>query len=183
MRAGRRASYGSDDIRDLLVELSRRLHAGGAGADIYLVGGAAIAIEFDSRRSTTDIDAVYHPEQTVQDVATDMAQEMGLDPRWLNNAARAYIPDGQDTEAAEVTIADNLVLRVASPRFLLAMKLAAGRDRDIPDISVLCRALDISTAEAAVDVAVELYGEHSMQLSNRDDLLLIAQEALDSASN
>ncbi|WP_171027533.1 hypothetical protein [Pseudarthrobacter sp. NamE2] len=41
-------------------------------------------------------------------------EEMGLDPRWLNNAARAYIPDGQDTEAAEVTIADNLVLRVAS---------------------------------------------------------------------
>ncbi len=76
MRAGRRASYGPDDIRDLLVELSRRLHAVGAGADIYLVGGAAIAIEFDSRRSTTDIDAVYHPEQTVQDVATDMAQEM-----------------------------------------------------------------------------------------------------------
>lgn len=126
MRTGRRASYRSDDIRDLLVELSRRLHARGAGADIYLVGGAAIAIEFDSRRSTTDIDAVYHPEQTVQDVATDMAQHMGLDPRWLNNAARAYIPDGQDTEAAEVAIADNLVLRVASPRFLLAMKLAAG---------------------------------------------------------
>lgn len=126
---------------------------------------------------------MYHPEQTVQDVATAMAQEMGLDPRWLNNAARAYIPDGQDTEAVKVAIADNLVLRVASPRFLLAMKLAAGRDRDIPDIAVLCRALDISTAKAAVDVAVELYGEHSMQLSNRDDWLLIAQEALDSASN
>jgi Nucleotidyltransferase of unknown function (DUF6036) len=183
MRAGRRASYGRDDIRELLAELSRRLQARGAGAEIYLVGGAAIAIEFDSRRSTTDIDALYHPEQTVQDIATVMAKEMGLDPRWLNNAARAYIPDGQDTEAAEVTISDNLVLRVASPRFLLAMKLAAGRDRDIPDIAVLCRALNISTAGAAVDVAVELYGEHSMQLSNRDDLLLVAQEALDSTSN
>jgi len=182
MRAGRRASYGPDDIRELLEELSRRLQARGVGADIYLVGGAAIAIEFDSRRSTTDIDAVYHPEQTVQDVAKDMAQEMRLDPRWLNNAARAYIPDGQDVEAAELTIAGNLVLRVASPRFLLAMKLAAGRDRDIPDIAVLCRALHISTAEAAVDVAVELYGEHSMQLSNRADLLLVAQEALDSNS-
>lgn len=82
-----------------------------------------------------------------------------------------------------MTIADNLVLRIASPRFLLAMKLAAARDRDIPDIAELCRALDISTAEAAVDIAVELYGEHSMQLSNRDDLLLVAQEALDSISN
>jgi hypothetical protein len=79
-----------------------------------------------------------------------------------------------------VEIADNLVLRVASPKFLLAMKLAAGRDRDIPDIAVLCKALDITTAKAAVEIAVELYGEDSMQLSDRDDLLLVAQEALDS---
>ncbi|MGX1163696.1 hypothetical protein FBY31_4506 [Arthrobacter sp. SLBN-100] len=180
MRPGRRASYGPDDIRELLLELSRRLQAWGGAADIYLVGGAAIAVEFDSRRSTTDIDAVYLPEQTVQEIATEMASDVGLDPRWLNNAARAYIPDGEDSEAAEVAIADNLMLRVASPRFLLAMKLAAGRDRDIPDIAVLCRTLNIKTAEAAVDVAIELYGEDSMQLSDRDDLLLVAQEALDS---
>jgi hypothetical protein len=180
MRPARRASYGPDEIRELLIELSRRLQAEDAAADIYLVGGAAIAVEFDSRRSTTDIDAVYTPEHTVQEIANLMAAELGLDPRWLNNAARAYIPDGEDLEAVEVVIADNLVLRVASPRFLLAMKLAAGRDRDIPDIAVLCRALDIRTAEAAVEVAIELYGEDSMQLSDRDDLLLVAQEALDS---
>lgn len=47
------------------------------------------------------------------------------------------------------------------------------------DIAVLCRALDIRTAEAAVAIAVELNGEHSMQLSNRDDLLLVAHETLD----
>ncbi|MEW1947780.1 DUF6036 family nucleotidyltransferase [Pseudarthrobacter sp902506025] len=180
MRSARRASLESDDIRELLIELSHRLQARGAAADIYLVGGAAIAVEFDSRRSTTDIDAVYKPEQTVQEIATHMAAELGLDPRWLNNAARAYVPDGEDSEAAEMAIADNLTLRVASPRFLLAMKLAAGRDRDIPDIAVLCRALDIRTAEAAVDVAIELYGEDSIQLSNRDDLLLVAHEALNS---
>lgn len=52
----RRASLGPDNIRELLIELSRRLRARGAAADIYLVGGAAIAMEFDSRRSTTDID-------------------------------------------------------------------------------------------------------------------------------
>jgi len=42
----------------------------------------------------------------------------------------AYIPDGEDAEAAEAAIADNLMLRFASPKFLLAMKLAADRDRD-----------------------------------------------------
>jgi hypothetical protein len=54
------------------------------------------------------------------------------------------------------------------------MKLAAGRDRDIPDIAVLCQALGIETADEAADIAFELYGSDSMQLSNRDDVLLIA---------
>jgi hypothetical protein len=58
------------------------------------------------------------------------------------------------------------------------MKLAAGRDRNIPDIAVLCQVLNIRNAEAAVEIALERYGEESMQLSDRDDLLLIAQEAL-----
>ncbi|WP_141688866.1 hypothetical protein [Pseudarthrobacter enclensis] len=115
----------------------------------------------------------------MQELATEMAAKLGLDPRWLNNAARAYVPDGEDSEAALIAVADNLVLRVASPRFLLVMKLAAGRDRDIPDIGVLCQALDIKSADAAVDVAIELYGEDSIQLSDRDDLLLIASEVLE----
>ncbi|WP_211882790.1 hypothetical protein [Pseudarthrobacter albicanus] len=54
-----------------------------------------------------------------------------------------------------------------------------GRDRDIHDIAVLCKLLRIGTAQEAVDIALELYGEDSMQLTNQDDLLLIAQEALD----
>lgn len=57
---------------------------------------------------------------------------------------------------------------------------AAGAAEEIPDISVPCRALDVKTAEAAVNVTLELYDQDSMQLSDRDDLLLIAQEALDS---
>jgi hypothetical protein len=44
---------------------------------------------------------------------------------------------------------------------------------------VLCSVLDIEMAQEAVDIALGLYGEDSMQLSSRDDLLLIAQEALD----
>lgn len=92
---------------------------------------------------------------------------------------QGWVLNTADVEAATVLVTDNLTLRVASPRFLLAMKMAAGRDRDIRDIAVLCSVLDIETAQEAVDIALGLYGEDSMQLSSRDDLLLIAQEALD----
>ncbi|MCG2622538.1 DUF6036 family nucleotidyltransferase [Arthrobacter sp. I2-34] len=178
MNAVRRTSYDAQQVKDLLRELARRLLGRDVAADIYLVGGAAIALEYSSRRSTADIDATYQPEQTVNDVAREMTTDLGLDPKWLNSSAKAWLPNGTDLEATTVLIAENLTLRVASPRFLLAMKLAAGRDRDIHDIAVLCRALGIQSAEEAVDIAFELYGEESMQLGNRDDLLLVAQEAL-----
>jgi hypothetical protein len=126
------------------------------------------------------VDAVFTPEQTVTEVAAEMSADLDLNPKWLNNAARAFMPNGPDIEAPTLELAKNLALTVASPRYLLAMKLAAGRDRDIPDIAVLCQVLGIDTAGEAADIAFKLYGEDSMQLSNRDDVLLIAQEALDS---
>lgn len=171
--------YNPEQILEMLKELARRLEAHDVAADLYLVGGAAMALEYNSRRTTMDIDALYFPEQTVTQVAREMAADLGLDPAWLNSAARAWIPDGADEETVPVRVADNLRLRVASPRYLLAMKLAAGRDQDIPDIAVLCTALGIQSAAAAVDIAFDLYGEHSVQLSDRDDLMLVAQEALD----
>lgn len=171
--------YGPEEVKDLLRELARRLQTLDVAADIYLVGGAAIAVEYSSRRSTTDIDAVYQPEQTVNEVARAMAKDMGLDPKWLNSSAKPWVPNATDAEAATVPVAENLTLRVASPRFLLAMKMAAGRDRDIYDIAVLCNVLGIQSAQEAVEIALELYGEDSMQLSNQEDLLLVAQEALD----
>lgn len=174
--------YTSAQILELLKELARRLEAHGVAVDLYLVGGAAMALEYNSRRTTMDIDALFHPDQTVARVAHEMAADLNLDPAWLNSVARACVPDGQDEETVPMQIAYNLRLQVASPRYMLAMKLAAGRDQDIPDIAVLCRTLGIQTAAAAVDIAVDLYGEDSVQLSKRDDLLLVAQEALDSTS-
>lgn len=131
----------ADDVRDLLKELARRLDRRGTAATVYLVGGAAIALEYDARRATDDVDAVFTPEQTVAEVAAEMSADLDLNPKWLNNATLAFIPNGPDTEAPTVQVAENLALTVASPRYLLAMKLAAGRDRDIPDIAVLCQAL------------------------------------------
>lgn len=177
--SGSPQGYTSQRILELLKELAWRLEKRGASADIYLVGGAAMALEYNSRRTTRDIDALYAPEHSVAEAAHSMAEDLGLDPAWLNSAARAWVPDGNDDDATSVAVAKNLNIRVASPRTLLAMKLAAGRDQDIVDIAVLCHVLGLETAGEAVKVAFELYGEDSVQLSDREDLLLIAQEALD----
>ena len=48
----------ADDIRRLFGELASELDAAGHRAEIFLVGGAAIALCFDARRATTPLKKV-----------------------------------------------------------------------------------------------------------------------------
>jgi len=47
-----------DEIIAALTELAAELQRRGTSADMYIVGGAAIALAFDERRATRDIGAV-----------------------------------------------------------------------------------------------------------------------------
>jgi hypothetical protein len=167
-----RRELGVGDIRGLLDELGRRLAAAGVEATVYIVGGAAIALEMDARRVTTDIDALFHPEVTIRAQAEAMAAEHGLPPDWLNTAARAFVPGG-DTGAVPYEV-PGLVVTLASPEHLLAMKMIAFRPTDVPDLEMLFRELGLTTAEAAADLACSVYGEGSPMLPDRDELLLSA---------
>ena len=50
-----------DEIRNLLEELAVRLDAAGIAVGIRVVGGAAVSILDNDRRSTSDIDAMTTP--------------------------------------------------------------------------------------------------------------------------
>ncbi len=54
------------EIRRLLTELGQRLAVRGVEGELYMVGGAAIAMSFDQRRSTSDIDAVFEPKAVIR---------------------------------------------------------------------------------------------------------------------
>ena len=167
----------ADDIRDLLAELGSRLAADGIEATIYIVGGAALSLEFDARRVTTDVDAVFHPRTTVRQLAETLARERDLPRDWLNDSVRAFVP-GDDADAVRYSV-PGLSIALASPRHLLAMKMAAFRPTDVTDLEVLFRALRIVSPEQAADIALGVYGEHSMVLPGRDELLLSARAVLD----
>lgn len=173
----RRRELNADDIRTLLAELGSRLHERGVDATIYIVGGAAMALEFDSRRVTTDIDAVFHPPTTVREQAEAMALEHGLPPDWLSDAVRAFVP-GDDAGAIALSV-PGLSVALASAEHLLAMKMAAFRPTDIADLEVLFRELEVSRAEQAADIALTVYGEHSVVLPGRDELILTAQAVIE----
>ena len=175
MSAGQ--GFDRDKIIELLTELGRRLSAEGVVGHLYIVGGAAMALEFDTRRTTRDIDALFDPPTSVAKVAAAMAEELGIPVGWLSDAARPFIP-GPDDNPVSLDI-EGLQVAVSSPQNLLAMKLAAGRPQDLGDLAVLFRQLSIKTPEQAVDIAVRMYGEGSVVLSEpRESLLLLAESVL-----
>jgi len=55
-------------------ELARR-HVRG---QIFIVGGAAMALAYSTRRVTKDIDAVFEPKRAIYEAAAKVAQELEL---------------------------------------------------------------------------------------------------------
>ncbi len=61
---------------------------------MYVFGGAAMALAYDARRATRDIDAVFQPHGIVLDEARAVGDEMGLPGWWLNEQASVYVAPG-----------------------------------------------------------------------------------------
>jgi hypothetical protein len=171
------AGFDRDKIIELLTELGRRLSAKGVAGRMYVVGGAAMALEFDTRRATRDIDAIFHPPTTVADEAASMATDLGLPPGWLSSAAQAFIPLPDESPVS--LDVEGLQIALSSPANLLAMKMAAGRPQDVTDLVVLFRHLKIKSPKRAVQLAERIYGPDSVVLSEpRESLLLLAESVL-----
>jgi hypothetical protein len=77
------------EIVEALTAVGESLERRGLRGEMYLVGGAAIALAYDSRRATRDIDAVFEPKAAIYEAAAEVAERSGLPPGWLNDLSRA----------------------------------------------------------------------------------------------
>jgi hypothetical protein len=100
---------GREDIRALLDELSAELSARGARAELFLVGGAAMAVAYDATRATRDLDAVFVPTDVVRRAAIAVAEREGLTEDWLNDAVKGFLP-GPDPDAQRFYSSDSLIV-------------------------------------------------------------------------
>jgi predicted nucleotidyltransferase len=140
-------------IEDAFRRLGERLARRGVVADLYVFGGAAMALAYDSRRATRDVDALFKPHGIVHDEALAVAAELGLPRWWLNEQASSYVAPGGDPTASRVFDHPGLRVFAASPEHLLAMKAFAARPRDAEDIRQLAKVLDLhSTDEVLASV-------------------------------
>jgi hypothetical protein len=152
-----REEFSAADITGLLHELGRRLSKRGIAAQLYIFGGAAVAMAFDARRATADIDATMRPSAEVYAEARAMARELGLNDGWLNSAGAGYLPNLPDDWAEAGQDFSGLRVGVADVRTMIAMKMLATRTRDIKDLVLLFREAGIRRPHEAVTIFRELY--------------------------
>jgi hypothetical protein len=104
-----------------------------------------MALAYDARRATRDVDALFQPHGIVHEEALTVADELGLPRWWLNEQASSYVAPGGDPAASRVFDHPGLRVFAASPEHLLAMKAFAARPRDTEDIRQLVQLLDLHT--------------------------------------
>jgi hypothetical protein len=126
-----------------------------------------MALAYDTRRATRDIDAVFAPKAEIYECAAVVGQALGLSDGWRNDAVKRFLPTHAarpgvpDPDAVPVFDEPGLRVMAAWPRYLLAMKRLASRREDQADILWLCRHLRIACAGA---------GGPRRPLSRRPDL-------------
>jgi hypothetical protein len=150
-------SFSRAEILKALQALGEELSGNGVRGQIFIVGGAAMALAYSTRRVTKDIDAVFEPKSSIYKAAAKVAEKQGLPEDWLNDAAKGFMP-GTDKDARPVPDIQGIEITTASPRYLLAMKLMAMRfGEDDEDIEILIRACGLHTAQEALELLEHMY--------------------------
>lgn len=150
--------FGAEQLHDLFDELSTELDKRDQTAQLFVVGGAAMALAYDDTRLTRDVDAAFEPTSTVRQLSRELGERHGLEPDWINDAVKGFLP-GTDAKARTVYESDSLLVQVASPEYLLAMKLHSGRaERDIDDAVTLFTEAGYTDADQALNLLERTYG-------------------------
>lgn len=144
-------------ILALLGRLDEACVEAGIDAELFLVGGAAMALMYDVGRATRDLDGIFAPSAELRAIIARLGADEDLQPDWLNDAAKGFLP-GNDPHAQDGYVGQALRVQVASPRYLLAMKLLSARpERDFDDAVRLAELAGIDRHEELLAVLDEHY--------------------------
>lgn len=147
-------------IIELFEALNTELHNCDGVAEIGIVGGAVMCLVFQARVATRDVDAIFEPAELVRKLAAQLAEERGLSPNWLNDAAKGFIQGNFARQ--DVLNLSNLHVWAPDAKYMLAMKCISARwdssDRD--DVIFLVRHLKLTQPQQVFDI-IEHYYPHN----------------------
>ena len=125
-------------LRELAKEF-RKKNGKKISAEIILIGGASILINYGFREMTYDMDAIIKSSGAMKEAINTVGDRLGLPVGWLNTDfanTKSYTPRLVEYSKYYKTFANILQVRTVSAEYLVAMKLMAGRQykNDLSDI-------------------------------------------------
>ena len=122
-----------------LARVYRRLNRADAPAEIILIGGAAILINYGFRDMTADVDAILHASSSMRDAINQVGDQFALPYGWMNcdfMRTASYSPKLSQFSTFYRTFYNSIQVRTVSAEYLIAMKLRSGRKykNDLSDI-------------------------------------------------
>ena len=165
-----RFEFTKENIDTYLKEVAReyrKLAGKSMPAELILIGGASVLINYGFRNMTTDIDAVIRASSAIKDAIGRVGDRFELPGGWLN-------ADFMNTDSYSAgllqfseyykTFSNVLTIRTVAAEYLIAMKLRSGRQykSDLSDVlGILAehkkRGSPI-TSEQVRRAVIELYG-------------------------
>lgn len=132
-----------------LAKQFRKLNGKAMPAEITLIGGASILINYGFRDSTYNVDALIHASSAMKDAINYVTDTLGLPNGWLNEDfknTKSYTPRLVNYSKYYRTFSNVLTVRTITGEYLVAMKLMAYRQykHDISDIVGILREQQIS---------------------------------------
>lgn len=134
--------FTKDNLDRYLKELSkefRKMNGSRMPAEIILIGGAAVLINYGFREMTYDMDAIIQASSSMKDAINHVGEHMGLPSGWLNTdfmKTPSYTPKLIQYSKYYKTFSNVLKIRTVSEEYLVVMKLMAGRQykNDLSDV-------------------------------------------------
>ncbi len=113
-------------------------------AEIILIGGASVLINYGFRGMTTDIDAIIQAASGMRDAIGAVGDKYGLPFGWLNTdfeQTDSYTPKLLEFSDYYRTYSNVLSIRTVRGEYLIAMKLRSGRQykNDLSDVVGILR--------------------------------------------
>ena len=125
-------------LKELAKEFKKR--GGGIPAEMILVGGASVLINYAFRAASYDIDATYGASSVMKEAINAVGDRFGLPNGWLNDDFKrtaSYTPKIIQYSEYYKTFSGVLTIRTVRAEYLVAMKLVSGRQykKDLSDIA------------------------------------------------
>ena len=125
-------------LKELAKEF-KRITGRKTSAEIIIVGGGSVLLNYDFRMNSVDVDAFNTYDSAIKDAAKLVADKYNLSQQWLNDDFKktpSYSPRLRQYSSYYKTFSYVLEIRTISREYLVAMKMVSGRKykNDLSDI-------------------------------------------------